>query len=62
MSLIELTALYETDKRFKRYVDRYAAKHRTSDDVAIKDIALDMLKHKIVKEYAVYLKECDQDA
>ena len=58
MGLIELEQLYQTDKRFKEYVDKYAACHRTTEEVSIRDI----LKHKTVKEYAIYLKESDEHA
>ena len=58
MGLIELTELYNSDKRFKQYVDKYAACHRTTEDISIRDI----LKHKTVKEYAIYLKESDEHA
>ena len=55
MGMIELEQLYQTDKRFKEYVDKYAACHRTTEEVAIKDLALDALSHAVVKNYAEYL-------
>lgn len=48
MTLIELDKLYNTDKAFKEYVDKYARCHRM--------LAEDAIKVKMVQNYAEYLK------
>lgn len=49
MDKTELNELYKTDPRFRQYVDKYAAyKNRTPEDA---------IRHSIVQEYALYLKE-----
>lgn len=48
MTLIELDKLYNTDKAFKEYVDKYARCHRM--------LAEDAIKVKMVQSYAEYLK------
>lgn len=48
MTLVELADLYNTNKDFKEYVDKYAKCHRM--------MIGDTLKIKVVKNYADYLK------
>lgn len=48
MTLIELDKLYNTDKAFKEYVDKYARCHRLLPEYAI--------KVKVVQNYAEWLK------
>ena len=48
MDLITLDELYNTNKDFKEYVDKYARCHRIMTE--------DALKHKVVQNYADYLR------
>ncbi len=48
MTTVELTELYNTDKAFKEYVDKYCRCHRLLPEYAI--------KVKVVQNYAEYLK------
>lgn len=57
MGLIELTDLYNSDKRFKAYVDKYMGCHPEKDN----NLST-ILRLKLVQEYALYLKGCDSNA
>ena len=48
MTLIEINELYNTNKAFKEYVEKYSRSHRMMPE--------DALKHKIVQEYAEYVR------
>lgn len=48
MDLITLDELYNTNKDFKEYVDKYARCHRM--------LAEDAIKCKVVQNYAEYLR------
>lgn len=48
MTLVELNELYNTNKNFSEYVDKYSKSHRMLPE--------DALKCMVVKNYANYIK------
>lgn len=48
MTLVELDDMYNHDKTFREYVNKYARYHRTAPEYA--------LKCMVVRKYAEYLK------
>lgn len=45
---MDTTRMYRTDKRFRAYVDRYAAQHCFGRSIPVKEA----LTHAIVRQYA----------
>lgn len=48
MTLIEIHEMYKTSKELKEYTDKYARCHRMLPE--------DALEHKVVRNYAEWLK------